>query len=1213
MTFGTLIRRSLRHHFRSHLGVIAGTAIGSAALTGALVVGDSVRFSLREMAVSRLGNTWFAMSTGDRLFPTKMGMNIPSAPGWAHGGYVQTLPRRTGYAAMGNAVALTLPGTAALPDGSARINRLNVFGVDPGSWPRFAGWEGLPGVTTPEFVRLQLGMSSEFFQAWKAGEVVFLNAAAARVLGVREQDEVILRVAKPSAIGVDSVLSPTDDTSFALRMRVGMILPETTLANFDLGANPPGQANAFLPLEVLSGRAGVPGRANLLLTGPIAGPSEPPGWLRLKWMSLERGLRGIFFPPGSRRFLPGPAPVPVATPEALAWLQERLQDTWKLEDAGYSVSIIEPPATATGGEYITPQIEIKTSRLFLEPSILEAALQPRTTVLTNHRDFALDQPLTPDETRFITKGLPVFTYLATLIRAGARATPYSMVTAAEPPYVPADLAEDEIVVNDWLARDLQVSPGDPVDLSYFVPDSAGQLVEKTNRFRVHSVVPLRGIHAERSLMPDFPGLAKAERTHDWNAGFPLTHTIRDEDEAYWKEWRGTPKAFIKFSTGQKLWSSRYGALTAVRYPVPDNSFAAPWREVVYRNLLANLDPQALGLRFDPVRDRALAGASQAQDFGQLFLGFSFFLVTAALLLMALLLRFALEQRRSETGTFLALGFTPTRVRRLLLLEASALSLLGGVLGGLGGVFYAQAMLWGLATIWNNAIAGAPLQFHVTGITLLAGMVAGTITGMAASWLALRKEAQWPVVQLLTGTVPAQSGRSRGLGRWVAAGAFLGAAAIVGWALAKGETTNAGAFFGAGVLVLTGGLALASLALRRFGHAAGARALTLFSLGLRSCGRRPDRSLATLALLACGAFVIVSIGVFRLDVTRDALVRTAGTGGFRFIGATALPVVQDLNHAAGREAFGLDAEDLADVQFLQFRVREGDDASCLNLNRAQRPRVLGVNPDGLAGRFTFVKTDSALQGSAGWDLLRQPLPPGEIAAIGDASSVQWSLGKKVGDTVDYTDERGRSLRLRLVGTIANSILQGSLVIDEQAFVRAFPSKGGYRWFLLDAPADRASDLVPTLTRALQDAGLELTAATDRLNAFNEVQNTYLGTFQVLGGLGLLLGSAGLGIVVLRNVLERRGEMGLLTAVGFTPRKLRRMILVEHAALLGAGLGLGIVAAFTAVVPSLLTPGQQLPWLSLAVTLGVVLLNGLAWTYAAAWWSARGNLLSALRNE
>ena len=129
----------------------------------------------------------------------------------------------------------------------------------------------------------------------------------------------------------------------------------------------------------------------------------------------------------------------------------------------------------------------------------------------------------------------------------------------------------------------------------------------------------------------------------------------------------------------------------------------------------------------------------------------------------------------------------------------------------------------------------------------------------------------------------------------------------------------------------------------------------------------------------------------------------------------------------------------------------------------------------------------------------------------------------------------------------------------------------------------------------------------------MENTYLGTFQVLGGLGLLLGSAGLGVVVLRNVLERRGELGLLAAVGFRRRTLGRLVLLEHGALLGLGLGLGIVAAAVAVWPAVSSSGAGLPYASLALTLGSVWLNGLLWTWLATRYALRGNLLAALRNE
>ena len=59
--------------------------------------------------------------------------------------------------------------------------------------------------------------------------------------------------------------------------------------------------------------------------------------------------------------------------------------------------------------------------------------------------------------------------------------------------------------------------------------------------------------ADRTLMPDFPGIEKAESTSDWDAGFPLVHKIRQKDEDYWKKYRGTPKAFITLAAGQKMW------------------------------------------------------------------------------------------------------------------------------------------------------------------------------------------------------------------------------------------------------------------------------------------------------------------------------------------------------------------------------------------------------------------------------------------------------------------------------------------------------------------------------------------------------------------------------------------------------------------------------------------------------------------------------------
>ncbi len=1281
-----LIRRSLRFHARAHLGVTVGAAIGSAALIGALVVGDSVRESLTRMALRRLGGIHFALATQDRLFQTSLRERLsalqPPAP-------IRTNAKPAAavipHPASCDSQALALPGVVARQDGAARANRVHVLGVVVGSWPHLADWGLLFPAAWPKdpddpwpnrdgVVAMLREQGDGPLSRWRSGETAFINQTLARQLAARVGDEIVLRVRKPSALGLDAAISPRNEDTVALRLKVGAILPPELLGDFALAAQPAPPANLFLPLGFLSDKLGVPDQANLLVRGSFAAERHwnlldnlrhtAAGWL---WKHAPRlpvsetgPMRNYYRQDPSslavraaRRL--GPELVsPIPDELTLPWLNRELARAWLPEDAGLSIRAIEPPPGAIGEEHSRPFVEVTSSRIFLEPSVTAAALQPRTTLLTNRRAVQPDGTNDLAFAQFVTNGVRVLTYLANLIRAGDHATPYSMVTAADRPFVPADMRDDEILVNQWLADDLRVKPGDSVALSYYVVDSGSRLVERTNSFRVRQVVPLKGIYADRTLMPEFPGLAKAESTHDWDAGFPLVYPIRVKDEAYWKAYRGTPKAFVTLAAGQAMWANRFGALTAIRYDVPTNTFASKIREAVYRNLLANLQPSDVGLRFEAVREQALTAAAQGQDFGQLFLGFSLFLVVAALLLMALLFQFGLEQRAAEVGILLALGLTPRQVRRLLLSEGAALAMLGGIGGALGGLGYAKTMLWALTTVWRGAIGGADIQFHATAASLLIGFCASTVVATLVIWLALRKQARRPPRELLAGAGSIPGSVVRGPVVWLVLASGAAAMGLVGWALLSGRNASPGVFFGAGALVLVAGVAAAAAWLGRLARPTPAprptpgtsaspashapRAThhaappTLTSLAMRACARRRHRSLATIALLACGSFVIVSIGVFRLDANRDATRRDSGTGGFAFIGESTMPVVQDLNTKAGRDFYGMDTEQLAGVQVVPLRVREGDAASCLNLNRAQKPRLLGVKPELLAGRFTFANVAPGQDRRQGWELLRtgrsrreealtdnstlrtpHSALPDVVPAIGDANSIQWALGKKIGDTIDYTDEQGRAFKLRLVGAVANSILQGSLLIDEAEFTRRFPGESGYRMFLVDAPTNSVAQVSATLSRALQDAGLELTPAAQRLNEFNAVQNTYLGTFQVLGGLGLLLGSAGLGVVVLRNVLERRGELGLLVAVGFRRRLLQRLVLSEHGALLGLGLSLGVIAATVAVLPAILSPGTPLPWGSLALTLAAVLLNGLLWTWLATAYALRGNLLAALRNE
>jgi ABC-type antimicrobial peptide transport system permease subunit len=1165
MTLRILVRRSLRFHARSHLGVVIGAAIASAALIGALVVGDSVRESLRERAMARLGWVHYALAPQARFFSEDLVDTLKQQP---------LLFTTTPAARVPDcSVALQIPGAASRVDGTARANSIAVFGVNRSFWS--------PDRTT----NLDI----------PPGGLV-LNESLARHLRVRASDELVVRCPLPSALSREVAVTPHNEETIALRLKVSAVMADTTMAGFGLmtRAGPP--MNAFMRLEELQRQLAIKQRANLLVCGSVEEHKDRGRqaalasfqrrgfnrWFYEQWIQLRSHL--------GRKTVDGLVPAP--TSNALDFLNGRMAQLESLDLIGLRLRNLPDEGTW----------ELRSDNIFLEPEVIRSIQQ--STVATNRQ--------------------PILTLLGNLIQAGTNQTPYSMVTASGPPYTPADLRDDEIVLSQWLADDLHAAPGDRILVVYFDPESGARLVEKTNTLRVHAVVPEQLPWDDRTLMPEFPGMDKAESTRDWDAGFPLVYKIRPKDEDYWKKYKGTPKGFITLAAGQKMWGNRFGNLTAIRFPIPPGTPPRRFKTGLELSILQNVNAAALGLRFQPVREQALQAAEESQDFGQLFLGFSIFLVVSALLLMALLFQFGLEQRTSEIGILLALGFKPKQVRRMFLLEGAALALLGTIFGALAGLGYAKVMLWGLMTIWSKAIGSAALGFHVTPGSLGIGICSSVLVATFAIWLTLRKQGRQPVKELLEAqslepkVQYAQKNR-RNLSLWV--GALASLAAIATATSAWGKSENAESFFSAGSLLVIGGLLAVFGWLGALAGSAGATTLTPASLAVRGCARRRKRSVATVALLASGCFLVVSIGVFRLDANQDALKRSSGTGGFNLIAESTLPIVQDLNAESGREAFGLSAQDLEGVTIVPFRVHEGDEASCLNLNKAQRPRVLGVKPELLKMRFAFAAlADNKSADGLGWGSIQSSVSSVQsrgstlkIPAIGDANSIQWAMHKKVGDVIEYVSEAGRPAQLRLVGAVANSILQGNLIIDEEEFLKLFPGESGYKIFLIDTPTNRVSQVSEKLARALQDVGLEITPAVERLNAFNAVQNTYLGTFQMLGGLGLLLGSAGLAIVVLRNVLERRGEFALLAAVGFTRRSLQNLTLLEHGALLLVGLGLGILSALVAVMPALLTPGKSLPYLSLASTLAAVVVNGLFWTWAATRLALRGNLLQALRNE
>jgi ABC-type antimicrobial peptide transport system permease subunit len=652
------------------------------------------------------------------------------------------------------------------------------------------------------------------------------------------------------------------------------------------------------------------------------------------------------------------------------------------------------------------------------------------------------------------------------------------------------------------------------------------------------------------------------------------------------------------------------------------------------NLLSEIDPLPEAFTIIPVREQGLAASQGATDFGEYFTYFSFFLVVAALLLATLFFRFGIEQRLREIGLLKAVGYAPRQIRNLFLTEGLALSILGSVLGVLGALVYGKFIMVGLRTWWVGAVGTIYLSLHVSSSSLAFGALGGIAsTCLCIAWT-LRTLASAPPRTLLTGTwILPESSTRRGLkgggnrrfslhlsplhasiATGVVGGIFLVAALLQ----RIGET---GGFFGAGILFLVSILALQMHWLGQRGqsisHVRGTGAL--LRLGCRNATHRPGRSVLCISLIALAAFIIVAVEAFRRAGQNTGNTLPTGTGGFPLFAQSLVPLFHDLNTAEGRDALGLSSSarwPTGNFQAFRFRVREGEDTSCLNLYQPQIPRIIAPTAAFLTlERFAFqnsLATDEAEKRNP-WLLLEKAFPDGAVPVIGDASSLNYVLHRKLGQ--DWVLERAGSppVLLRIVAALADSLFQRELLMSESNFKRLFPDEGGYRFFLINVPGDQLANATQVLEEQLADYGFDVLSTSDQLARFHQVENTYLSTFQALGGLGLLLGTLGLAIVLLRNVLERRQELALLRAIGYRSRHLAVMILAENALLLTGGLATGILCASLAITPALSARGGSLMALSLAGWLPAVLAAGLVSSTLATRAVLRFPLLESLRAE
>lgn len=983
---------------------------------------------------------------------------------------------------------------------------------------------------------------------------IALTAPLAGELSVRAGDEILVRARGSAAIPAESALGRKTETTRSRRMKVAAILEPRGAARFSLFPSQQSPKNAFVALSTLQSLIDEPGRANVLLIGQGGAPARDADPIARKLLRPTLGDFGLEL--------------------------QRERGYWQLTSRG----------------------------LVLPEAVLEAA----------------DKVFADRERQ------PVFTYLANRLSIGERSIPYSTVSALAlpverlPQLRTSDgqplrrLADDEIALGAWAAEQLGAQLGDELTIEYFEPETThGAARETTARFRVAALLAEDDASTDPLWTPELPGVTDQLTIADWAPPFPFDSSrVRKADEDYWDRHRAAPKAFVSLAAGRKLWGSRFGDTTSLR--IADG--AASLNPLA---LAAALDPQELGWQVRSLRAEQLRASAGTTPFEALFLGFSFFLIAAAVMLVALLARLGVERRAAEIGILLAAGVRRARVRRWLLAEAGIVAAIGATLGIPLALGYARLMLWGLTTLWHSAVRTESLELYVAPASLALGWAAGLVVSLSAAGWAIAQVGAFEIRPLLAGrmTAEAAGGQRRRRVRLVVGGLGALAALAAGAAglFSRGEA-QIGSFFAAGAATLAAALALTG----QSSDSREVRGLSLRRLARASAAARPTRATLTAGMVAASVFLIAAIGAFRLDPAAAGATLDSGNGGFALVAESDLPIYQDLGQRAGREDLGFSREAeaaLSGARVYALRVEPGDDASCLNLYQTARPRIVAVDEAfRRRGGWAWAATAAATPDERAnpWLLLDQALPPVDgvptIPVVVDQNTAYYSLHLwGLGQALTLVDGRGAPLRLQIVGFLKNSLLQGELIVRQRDLLRHFPEADGYRRFLVECPADRAEAVSAALERSLGDYGFDVDTSTARLAEYFAVQNTYLTTFQGLGGLGLLLGTLGLAVVQFRNALERRSELALLRAVGLRPARTVGLVLWETASLLGRGVFCGVLGAAVALAPQWIGRAAGLPWQATLGALAAVTLAGLVSGLIGARAALRADLLPALRGS
>lgn len=580
---------------------------------------------------------------------------------------------------------IQIRGIVENPTTGARTNNANIIGFDESFFE-------LGELISTDSVEL-IGLTAE--------NEIYINKNLADEIGTKIGDRINL-----STLDLDQVfgavfLGDQKNTNLKVQLEIKDIVKPEGLGRFQLNSNRKAPQNVYVPLSTLQKVLGVQDQLNIILisnTGDVKEGAE-------------------------------------LCNRASSLIRNALNDLLTYEDSGLKIS----------QSYERGYVKVEARDVFFSFDYYEI-LSKATPLIDSGASS------------------PILTYFWNTLSHEDRFVPYSTVTAFDfdldlkfgsftlhdtSQTIEGELGENEIILNNWTAESLQADVGDMVLMNYSVLDEFYNVKYLKRNFTVKYIVTMDGKANDSLLMPSFPGIEGKSSAFDWDPPFPINlNKITEDDEKYWEDFQGTPKAFVALGTGIDLWGTGIGNITQIRLIPSEASNISALMEQVKSVLNVNNGMNEAFLILKAIKSDALNSVEGIQLFTEMFLAFSASCIIASAVLIVLLVTLRIEYRTNEIGILRALGIKKGTITHIYLVESTLLSIVGGFLGVVFGLIFGYFLITGMNTFWSPIVEGSSVEFFYSLDSLVIGFCAGIIIVIITVLTALRYEIKRTVVRTL---------------------------------------------------------------------------------------------------------------------------------------------------------------------------------------------------------------------------------------------------------------------------------------------------------------------------------------------------------------------------------------------------------------------------------------------------------------------------------